>query len=214
MPGIITKIAIWSGLTTDSKDSPDELDETASPVFPSFPGGGAGKKNKAPKYGQFQPVFDALQFALERFAVHEFQGHRAIDPNLACKVTLIEIQPLHENAEALLKEMLAIHKPKSIAEFIQRDILATLTNGRYFDFSAFGGLAPLALQTQAAAEKDELLADFGATAGEYEISIHWDPAEAPAAAIPPRPPPWKKAAPPCPKTPGNYAMIAARKTSN
>lgn len=195
MSSIITKIAIWSGLT-NSKDSPDELDEldeTALPLSPSFPAGAAaGKKSKAPKYGQFQPVFDALQFALERFAVDEFQGHRAIDPHLICKVTLIEIQPLHENAEALLKEMLAIHKPERIAGFIQRGILATLTNGPFFDFSVFGGLAPLALQTQAAAEADELLADFGrdrATAGDYEISIHWDPAEAPSAETFPSPSP-------------------------
>lgn len=188
MSTMITKLAIWAGLA-QRNDLSDEPVQTNGYTYSRSPESSAVKKNKAPKFGQFQSVFDALQLGMERFAVHELQGHRAIDPSLICKVTLIEIQPLHEDAVGPIRAMLAIHKPERIAGFIQRDILDTLTNGRFFDFSAFGGLAPLPLEKRfdACNQEDPLLADFGQTnrtAGDYELSIHWEATEAASAARP------------------------------
>lgn len=173
MSTIITKIAGWFGLVHE--DNHESATETASDLTGVSP----GKKSKAPKYGQFQPVVEALQLALEQFAVGELQGHRAINPNLRCRVTLIEIRPLSEDAATPLRVLLNVHKPDAIAGFIQREILANLPNGRHYDFSMFDGLAPLPFQdsNEQLVDDDPLLAEFGHTnsrAGDYDIGIQWD----------------------------------------
>lgn len=132
------------------------------------------------RYGQFKPLVDSLRSALERFAIGELQGHRAINPNLRCRVSLIEIRPLNEEASIALRALLGIHRPTAIGEFIERNILASLTNGRHFDFSDFGGLAPIGLDTPSESESliDPLLAEFGRSnthTADYDITINWDP---------------------------------------
>lgn len=132
------------------------------------------------RYGQFKPLVESLRSALERFAIGELQGHRAINPNLRCRVSLIEIRPLNEEASVALRTLLGIHRPAAIGEFIERNILASLTNGRHFDFSNFGGLAPIGFDTTSESESlnDPLLAEFGRSnthTADYDITINWDP---------------------------------------
>lgn len=189
MKSIITRVAIAMGLArhhglpVEEASPPEDPYNRGAASLKTGSGESMGKhKATVNHFGQFQPIIDALNEALHQFAVGELQGHRAINPNMGCQITLIEIRPLSEAADRPLKTLLSLHKPHAIAGLLQREILPTLTNNLVFDFSSFGGLSrqPFNASEAVRSDQDDLLAEFGrvdTVVGQYEVGFHWNPVE-------------------------------------
>lgn len=177
---IFTKIAVATGMAGVVGRQSVQSDDAAT-VKESI------SERASNPFGRFQEIVDALRQALTRLAEDDFQAYHAIDPDLYCQVTLIEIQPVGTvNASTLNDLLFRINQPAVIAEFIQRELLRDLPMGRFFDFSKFEKLAHLPgelVQEKVEADNDEdadLMRDFGGSdspiplAGQYAIMFHWD----------------------------------------
>lgn len=133
----------------------------------------------APQFGQFQPIIDAIRSELVKFSVDVLAGHRAIASDFCCQLLGVSVEPVSPRAHDKLMLLVSKHSAKDIAKLLER-LLANVPHGECFDFSAFGGLEPVALPTHSmanSATKDllnEIQGDFGES-HDYKVSLRWEP---------------------------------------
>ncbi len=122
-------------------------------------GGESGNEGRTDeKLGQFGPMVDALRSEFEMLGNQKVGAHRTVTPDVVCRISEIQMQPLSKEATSALNEVLGTYDVATIEEFLRRVILKNNPHAAYFEFKGFKGIKPNAAPVRVDAERQAIRA--------------------------------------------------------